>query len=81
VYVNTSIVLRALNPEELGHHEARRLLEECCKRCNCVYSSVHAHEMPAARYQELRSFLDSLGAERKDPPVGVVELRRQAEEW
>jgi len=64
-YVNTSIVIRALNPLEPGHEEARRLLEECCKKCRCVWSSVHGREgfrSDLTRFL-FYSYLAALGAE------------------
>ncbi len=63
VYVNTSIVLRALNPLEPGHQEARQFLEECCKRCRCVYSSVHELErMTPIQRLEFDSYLEGIRA-------------------
>lgn len=81
IYVNTSIVIRALNSREPGHHEARRLLEECSRRCKCVYSIVHEIEMPAGRYRELASYLDGIGAVRSRSGPEISWLRRAAEDW
>ncbi|MCE4619442.1 MAG: hypothetical protein F7C33_00285 [Desulfurococcales archaeon] len=65
VFVNTSIVIRALNPREPGSLEAQRLLRECCRRCRCVWSAAHSRE--GFRYGLARFFfhgyLASLGAE------------------
>ncbi len=65
VYVNTSIVIRALSPSEPGSLEAQRLLRECCRRCRCVWSTVHALEgfrSDLARFF-FHGYLASLGAE------------------
>ncbi len=57
VYVNTSIVVRALNPAEPGHEGAKRILEECCSRCRCVYSTVHQYEIPEPYRQGILAYL------------------------
>ena len=56
-YVNTSIVIRALNPGEPGHLEAKRILEDCCRRCRCVYSSVHLSEIPEPYRRQILAYL------------------------
>ncbi len=66
VYVNTSIVVRALNPAEPRHREAKRILEECCSRCQCVYSRVHELEIPRLYHREFTRFLERLGATRAE---------------
>ncbi len=74
VYVNTSIVVRALNPAEPGHGEARRILEECCRRCRCVWSTMHALEGFRSDLSRFffQSYLASLGAEYVEVDVDYV---------
>jgi len=77
-YVNTSIVLRALNPKEPGHGEARRFLEECCRKCRCVYSSVHELErMTPMQRLVFEGYLEGLGAAKVD--VDTRQVLAQAE--
>jgi len=74
VYINTSIVVRALNPGEPGHEEARRLLEECCQRCRCVWSNVHGREgfrSDLTRFL-FYSYLAALGAEYAEVDENTV---------
>jgi len=74
VYVNTSIVLRALNPTEPGHLEARRFLEECCKKCRCVWSNVHELErMTPVQRLEFEGYLEGLGAEKVILPEPLMD--------
>ena len=72
VYVNTSIVVRALKPGEPGHLEARRFLEECCSKCRCVYSSVHLQEIPEPYRPLILRYLDRVAVLKR---VDVVVLR------
>ncbi|MEB3778887.1 MAG: type II toxin-antitoxin system VapC family toxin [Desulfurococcales archaeon] len=79
-YVNTSIVVRALNPREPGSLEARRFLEECCKRCQCVYSSVHELErMTPFQRLQFEGYLEGLGAQKAGVDVRMLLL--EAEEY
>lgn len=73
IYVNTSIVIRALNPGEPGHVEARGFLEECCSKCRCIYSSVHGYEMPPQEFEEIARYLRSLGAQFESVDVEAIE--------
>ncbi|MEB3774508.1 MAG: type II toxin-antitoxin system VapC family toxin [Desulfurococcales archaeon] len=75
VYVNTSVVIRALNPEEPSHRGAQQIIEDCCTRCQCIYSSVHAHEMPSRRFDELAKYLNRLGARYAIVDVETIEAQ------
>ena len=86
-YVNTSIVIRALNPTEPDHEKAEEILEECCRLCRCVYSSVHEYEMPPGRFEELDEYLTGIGGEfvgvdtdaLEAQAVAIVRSRRLSE--
>ena len=75
IYVNTSIVIRALNPGEPGHFEAKRILEECCKECRCVYSSVLKYEMPSKDFSGLPRFLEKRGATYAEVDTSRMEAQ------
>jgi predicted nucleic acid-binding protein len=81
VYVNTSIVVRALNPGEPGHREARRMLEECCRACRCVWSSVHGLDgfRSVVDVVIFQGYLDSLGASHAE--VDLEDVFQEAEEY
>jgi len=77
--VNTSIVIRALNPKEPGHHEARRLLEECCKRCKCFWSTIHDLErMTPIQRLEFEGYLEGLGARKSHIDARRILARAEA---
>jgi len=79
IYVNTSIVIRALNPKEPGHHEARRLLEECCKRCKCFWSTIHDLErMTPIQRLEFEGYLEGLGARKSHIDARRILARAEA---
>ena len=81
VYVDTSIVIRTLNSKEPGRREAQRILGECCRRCRCVWSTIHGYE--GFRSDITRHFfygyLASLGAEYAEMDADYVFER--AEEY
>jgi len=81
VYVNTSVVIRALNPGEPGYREAQRILEECCKRCRCVWSTVHGYEGFRSDIARLffYGYLASLGAEYRE--VDIDDVLAKAERY
>jgi len=80
-YVNTSIVLRALNPQEPGYREAQRILEECCHRYRCVWSTIHGYEGFRSDITRLffYGYLASLGAEYVE--IDAEYVFEKAEEY
>jgi len=62
-----------MNPGEPGHEEARRLLEECCHRCRCVYSSVHLAEIPEPYRVDILGYLSSI-AEFSEVDLGILRV-------
>lgn len=78
LYLNTSIVIRALE-----EHGARGFLEECCRRHQCVASSVHwAEPWRPGTLVEAGRLLEGLGVERLEVDLDalVVEADRLVEE-
>jgi len=79
LYLNTSILIRSVNPREHGHRDAWAFLRECCKLCSCIYSSVHGLEpwRPGTR-ERVSRLLDEIGAVKVD--VNLESVVRRAEE-
>ncbi len=78
LYLNTSIVIRALEDSE-----TRRFLEECCHQHRCVVSSVHWAEPWRPRtLAEASRLLEGLCIEKLEVDIDalVVEADRLVEE-
>jgi len=72
IYLNTSILIRALEDEK-----SKAFLMMCCRRYECVVSSVHDLEKwKHDTLLELKSILGSIGVHKVD--VDVDTLRRIA---
>lgn len=79
VYLNTSILIKAVNPREPGHREALRFLEECCSKHECVVSNVHRREYwyPKTR-RRVNALLRRLKARRLDVDLDAVSRHAEA---
>jgi len=78
LYLNTSIVIRALEEET-----ARAFLLECCSRHRCIVSSVHREEpWRPGTLEEADMLLEGLGVERLEVNIDalVVEADQLVEE-
>ena len=74
LYLNTSIVIRALE-----EHEAREFLVECCRRHRCVVSSVHwLEDWKDDTLGRARVLLEELGAEEHRVDTGRTGRRALA---
>ena len=84
IYLNTSILIKAVNPRDPNREAAERILRECCSRYTCVYSSIHGLEpwRPETRMR-VRALLRSLGAQacRVDSAAVAREAARLRLEW
>ena len=80
MYLNTSILIRAVLPGERGHREAREFLRVCCRVYRCVVSSVHRLERWKSYTKKLiDDLLRELDVEEID--VDLDEVVREASRY
>ena len=69
LYLNTSIVIRALE-----EHEAREFLAECCHQHRCVVSSVHQLEgWKEETLEAAEELLGRLGVEKQEIDLDMLD--------
>ena len=73
LYLDTSIVIRALKPGKKGSRIARRFIEKCCSKHACIYTTVHLVELP--RGSSALEFLEEKAVYRE---IDLKWVRRAA---
>lgn len=80
MYLNTSILIKAVNPWDPMHGHAVDFLKTCCTVYTCIASSVHGLEpWRRATRARVRALLKSVGA--KVLSVDLEDVLREAEEY
>ena len=84
IYINTGLLIRAVNPGEPNHEKAVRFLRECCSVCRCVYSDVHYKEpWKPSTWVRVRRLLEEIGAVKLTLDLKTVLSRAEElrQEW
>ncbi len=84
LYINTSILIKAVNPRDPNREASIEIIEECCTRYTCVYSSVHGLEpWRAETWRRAATILRSVRATacRTDAVTVLREANRLRREW
>ncbi len=80
MYLNTSILIKAVRPSDPRHGDALEFLRACCGVYECVVSSVHRLEpWKEATRSRVGSLLRELGARLVE--VDVASVLAEAEEY
>ncbi len=77
VYLNTSILIRAINPRHPRHKKSLEFLKECCRKHICIISNVHGREKwRLETIKKIRALLKTLNVRKGE--VNIPQLEEEA---